>query len=91
MKDKIKEAIETTLVVDNKQSIDLCVDKIINVINRSGFVEVNDKSIDEFVNVYINHLPQNWNSSLDLYLAMKNAILEALSYPDKYIIKKQNG
>jgi len=32
MKDKIKEAILTTLVIKNKQSINLCVDKILLVV-----------------------------------------------------------
>lgn len=32
MKKKIKEAIQTTLVIENKQSLDLAIDKIINSI-----------------------------------------------------------
>ncbi len=32
MKDKIKKAIQETLVIDNKQSIHLAVDKILKII-----------------------------------------------------------
>jgi len=51
-------------------------------------VEINDSNIDIFINKYINDLPKNWTSNLDMYLAMKNSIIEALSYPDKYTIKR---
>lgn len=33
MKDKIKKAIQETLVIDNKQSIHLAVDKILKIID----------------------------------------------------------
>lgn len=36
MKHKIKEAIETTLVVENKKSIDLCVEKIIKLLQEKS-------------------------------------------------------
>lgn len=50
MKQKIKEAIETTLVVENKQSIDLCVDKIFNSIQeqkQSEWISVDDRLPEE--------------------------------------------
>ena len=47
--------------------------------------EVNDKEIDAFINNYINALPDGWNSRLDMILSMKNAMIEALSYKEKYL------
>ena len=32
----IKQAINTTLVIENKQSIDLCVDKILKLIKENN-------------------------------------------------------
>lgn len=34
MKEGIKKAIKETLVIENKQSIDLAVEKIIKIINK---------------------------------------------------------
>lgn len=51
-------------------------------------VECKDDNIDAFINKYIYDLPKNWRSDLDMYLAMKNAMIQALSYPDKYTIKR---
>lgn len=47
--------------------------------------EVNDKEMDAFIGSYINDLPDGWNSRLDMILAMKNAMIEALSYKEKYL------
>ena len=55
---------------------------------ESDAVECNDNNIDTFINKYINDLPKNWRSDLDMYLSMKNAMIEALSYPEKYTIKR---
>lgn len=52
-------------------------------------VECNDDNMDSFINKYIKELPEKWRSDLDMCLAMKNAMLEALSYPNKYIFKNQ--
>jgi len=50
---------------------------------------MNDKNVDNFIHDYLQQLPDGWgNTKTDMYLAMKNAMLEALSYPEKYIIKK---
>ena len=46
--------------------------------------KLNDEAIDLFINNYIKSLPHNWRTTLDMYLAMKNAMLESLSYPNKY-------
>lgn len=51
-------------------------------------IESNDYNMDIFINKYIRELPKNWRGEVDLYLGMKNAMLEALSYPDKYTIKR---
>ena len=51
-------------------------------------VECNDDNMDSFINKYIKELPEKWRSDLDMYLAMKNAMLEALSYPNKYTITR---
>lgn len=55
---------------------------------ESDAVECNDNNIDTFINKYINDLPKNWRSDLDMYLAMKNAMIQALSYPNVYKIFK---
>lgn len=47
-------------------------------------IEVNDKEIDKYISNYIDDLPSNWRSSLDMCLAIKNGMIEALSYPHKY-------
>jgi len=47
-------------------------------------IEINDKEMDNYISNYINDLPSDWTSNLDMYLAMKNAMIEALSYPNKY-------
>lgn len=47
--------------------------------------EINDKEISKWTNNYIDNLPDGWNTELDMRIAVKNAMLEALSYPEKYI------
>lgn len=49
-------------------------------------MEINDEKIKEFVENYIERLPSSWRTDLDFYLGMKNAMMEALSFPEKYII-----
>jgi hypothetical protein len=60
--------------------------------NKSVFdgKELNDEAMDSYINNYTNNLPTNWTTMLDMYLAMKNAMIEALSYPNKYIDKGKN-
>ncbi len=48
--------------------------------------EVNDENINKFINTYIKDLPKNWRTDLDMYLAMKNTMIEALSFNEKYLI-----
>ena len=57
MKDKIKEAINTTLVVENKVSIDRCVDKIYESIQPKDNVSNIMVMLHEF---------RNWNREWDL-------------------------
>jgi hypothetical protein len=47
--------------------------------------EINDKEISKWTNNYIDNLPNGWNTKLDMKIAVKSAMLEALSYPEKYI------
>jgi hypothetical protein len=49
--------------------------------------EINDKEINIFINKYLGELPEKWHTKLDFYLAMKNAMIESLSYPEKYTVK----
>ena len=51
--------------------------------------ELNDKAISQWSFNYIDNLPKNWNTELDMNLAIKNGMLEALSYPEKYILKSK--
>lgn len=50
-------------------------------------MEVNDKNIDNYINNYIDNLPKDWTTLLDMKLAMKNAMIESLSTPNKYLEK----
>lgn len=46
---------------------------------------LNDKEVDKWINDYIDGLPKNWRTDIDMYLAMKNAFIVALGDKDKYI------
>jgi hypothetical protein len=45
---------------------------------------VNDSEIDLFISNYIATLPKDWRTELDMRLGMKNAMIMALSFPNKY-------
>lgn len=47
---------------------------------------INDNNIDSFIKKYISNLPENWRGDLDMYLAMKNSMIEAISFTEKYIL-----
>lgn len=47
--------------------------------------EINDQNISEWTDNYIDSLPDGWTTKLDMKLAVKNAMLEALSYPERYL------
>ena len=48
---------------------------------------VNDIEIDNFIDNYIEFLPDDWRTDLDMKIAMKNAMIMALSFPDRYKTK----
>jgi hypothetical protein len=45
---------------------------------------VNYKEIDLFIKDYLDNLPDGWTTQLDMMIAMKNSMIVALSYPDKF-------
>jgi hypothetical protein len=45
---------------------------------------INDKIMDEWIRNYINNLPNNWNTELDMKIAVKNGMIEALSKVELY-------
>ena len=46
---------------------------------------INNKEISVWTENYMSRLPKDWKTELDFIMAIKNAMLEALSYPEKYI------
>ena len=82
--DELKKGIEVTCIKIK------CEESLTNIAvmevscKEDLKTKLNDEAIDLFINNYIKSLPHNWRTTLDMYLAMKNAMLESLSYPNKY-------
>ena len=68
IKTEIENAIKTTLVVENKQSIYLAVDKIISVIDKAQLSAPNTGKADEWISVldYLPKLNNEYNVAWDV-------------------------
>jgi hypothetical protein len=64
--------------------------KVANPAFEPNKAECNDLNIHAFIDRYIDELPKEWRTALDMRIAMKNSMLEALSNPRKFLSPVKN-